>query len=402
MASFPITGRALEPPPGVVTELEPLVGGCTVEPGASWLDEGHSKDTVVVFVVTLATTDPGDRAPPGAVVDVTEGLCTLNWLGGRLVGLGWAGLLGGAVLALTVVTVGLDICMTRGFGVGLVTPWVVAVGFPMLLVTVGLVPAGDLGGWEVGEDRKGLVDAFNVVAGSPEPPGSALTWLNGFLGAGAGVEAEGFSLFGVVRVTTRTPGAVGLVRNGFLGRAATTTGWVCAGLDTPVGVGILVVGLLDGELPKKAWRDVGVTVVLGLAPVPMGELLGKSIMVSIWVLLVGEVDLGEMGFPGEVVGLISVWTGVFGVFGVFGDRAEELGGRRGTVSPDSDAADANRLLPLTPPEPEAALVTFDPEVGLGLPLLVLLVELCCREKRHNKYIQTCITTTQLGGQFHEQ
>ena len=56
-------------------------------------------------------------------------------------------------------------------------------------------------------------------------------------------------------------------------------------------------GLLDGELPKNAWRDVGVTVVLGLAPVPLGELLGKSIMVSTGLLLVGEVDLEEMGFP---------------------------------------------------------------------------------------------------------
>ena len=70
--------------------------------------------------------------------------------------------MGGAVLALTVVTVGLDICMTRGLGVGLVTvtPWVVgvvvgwAVGFPMLVVTVTLAPAGDLGGWAVGEDRE--------------------------------------------------------------------------------------------------------------------------------------------------------------------------------------------------------------------------------------------------------
>ena len=93
--------------------------------------------------------------------------------------------------------------------------WVL--GFPMLLVTVGLVPAGDLGGWVVGEDRKGLVDAFDVSAGSPEPPGSVLTWLNGFLGAGAGAEAEEFSLLGVARVTTRTPGVVGLVRKRILG-----------------------------------------------------------------------------------------------------------------------------------------------------------------------------------------
>ena len=294
--------------------------------------------------------------------------------------------MGGAVLALTLVTVGLDICMTRGFGVGLVTvtPWVVVrvvgwmVRFPMLVVTVTLAPAGDLGGWAVGEDRNGLVDVF----GSPEPPASALTWLNGFLGAGAGAEVEGFSLLGVVRVTTRTPGAVGLVRNGFLGRAATTgwvcpglvtpEGWVCTGLVTPAGPGILVVGLLDGELPKNAWRDVGVTVVLGLAPAPLGELLGKSIMVSTGLLLAGEVDLGEVGLPGGVVGVISVWVGVLGVFGVVGVRLGEVGGRRGTVSPDSDAADANRLLPLTPPEPEPALVTFDPEVGLGLPLLALM------------------------------
>ena len=98
-------------------------------------------------------------------------------------------------------------------------------------------------------------------------------------------------------------------------------------------------------------------------------------MVSTGLLLVGEVDLG---LPEGVVGLISVWVeGVLGVFGVLDVRAGEVGGRRGTVSPDSDAADANRLLPLTPPEPEAALVTFDPEGGLGLPLLVLMVELCC-------------------------
>ena len=182
---------------------------------------------------------------------------------------------GGAVLALMVVTVGLDICMTRGLGVGFVTPtpWVVvvgvvvdwAVGFPMLLETVTLVPAGDLGGWAVGEDRKGLVDVFDVAAGSPEPPTSFLTWLNGFLGAGAGAEAEVFNLLGVVRVTTRTPGAVGLVRKGFLGRAA-TMGWVCTGLVTVTpegwactglllphaGPGILLVGLFTGVLPKKA------------------------------------------------------------------------------------------------------------------------------------------------------
>ena len=221
--------------------------------------------------------------------------------------------------------------MTRGLGVGLVTvtPWVVgvvlgwAMGFPMLVVTVTLRPAGDLGGWAVGEDRNGLVDVF----GSPEPPESALTWLNGFLGAGAGAEVEGFSLLGVVRVTTRTPEAVGLVRNRFLGRAATTgwvcpglvtpEGWVCTGLVTPEGwvrtglvtpegSGIMVVGLLDGELMKNAWRDVGVTVVLGLAPAPLGELLGKSIMVSTGLFLAGDGGLGEVGLPGGVVGVISV------------------------------------------------------------------------------------------------
>ena len=164
----------------------------------------------------------------------------------------------------------------------------------------------------------------------------------------------------------------------------TAEGWVRTGLVTPVGPGILVVGLLDGELPKNAWRDVGVTVVLGLAPTPLGELLGKSIMVSTGLLLAGDVGLGVVDLPGGVVGVISVWVGVLGVFGVVGVRLGEVGGRRGTVSPDSDAADANRLLPLTPPEPEPALVTFDPEVGLGLPLLALMVEFCCREKKHNK------------------
>ena len=99
------------------------------------------------------------------------------------------------------------------------------------------------------------------------------------------------------------------------------------------------------------------------------------------------------------MGLISDWTGVLGVFGELGVRAGELGERRGTVSPDSDAADANRLLPLTPLDPEAALVTFDPEVGLGLPLLVLLVEFCCREKRHNKIYKPAVQLPNLWVNF---
>ena len=112
------------------------------------------------------------------------------------------------------VTVGLDICITRGLGTG----------FPILVVTVTClvpwaIPPGDFGGAAPGEGRNGFVELVLVAAGSPDPPTSIAAFLNGFPGfetcAVVGI------LFGLLRITFACD-ALELFKNGFLGRGATT------------------------------------------------------------------------------------------------------------------------------------------------------------------------------------